>query len=72
MRLRRVGMGLLGDFTKGFALFTGILWVLAIAGSLATGQIAIAALLLVVLIIPVSIIAWEYLKNQKKNNMPTE
>jgi len=65
-------MGLLGDFTKGFVLFTGLLWVLAIFGSIATGQTTIALLLLIVLIIPVSIIAWERLKNRKKNNMPNK
>ena len=65
-------MGLLGDFTKGFVLFTGLLWVLAIFGSIATGQTTIALLLLIVLIIPVSIIAWERLRNRKKNNMPNK
>jgi len=65
-------MGLLRDFTKGFALFTGLLWVLAIVGSFAAGQTAIALLLLIVLVIPVSMIAREHLKNRKKNNMPTE
>jgi membrane protein implicated in regulation of membrane protease activity len=64
-------MGLLGDFTKGFVIFTGLLWVLAMIGSFATGQTAIALLLLIVLTIPLSMIAWEYLKNRKKNNMPT-
>jgi uncharacterized membrane protein len=65
-------MGLLGDFTKGFVLFTGLLWVLAIIGSFVTGQTAMALLLLIVLIIPVSMIAWEHMKNRKKNNMPTK
>jgi hypothetical protein len=64
-------MGLLEDFTKGFALFTGLLWVFAIIGSLATGQTVIALLLLIVLMIPVSVIALEHLRNRKKNNMPT-
>jgi hypothetical protein len=65
-------MGLLGDFTKGFVLFTGVLWVLAIIGSFATGQTAIALLLLIVLIIPVAMIAWERLKSQKKSNLATD
>ena len=65
-------MGLLGDFTKGFVIFTGVLWVLAIIGSFASGQAAIALLLFVVLIIPVSMIAWEYLKNRKKNNVASD
>ena len=64
-------MGLLGDFTKGFVIFTGLLWVLAIIGSFATGQTAIALLLLIVLIIPISMIAWEHLKNRKKSSMST-
>jgi predicted lipid-binding transport protein (Tim44 family) len=65
-------MGLLGDFTKGFVLFTGVLWVLAIIGSFATGQTAIALLLLIVLIIPVAMIAWERLKSHKKSNLATD
>jgi predicted lipid-binding transport protein (Tim44 family) len=65
-------MGLLGDFTKGFVLFTGLLWVLAIIGSFATGQTAIALLLLIVLIIPVAMIAWEHLKSRKKSNLTTD
>ena len=65
-------MGLLGDFTKGFVLFTGVLWVLAIIGSFATGQTAIALLLLIVLIIPVAMIAWERLKSRRKSNLATD
>jgi uncharacterized membrane protein YhaH (DUF805 family) len=65
-------MGLLGDFTKGFVLFTGLLWVLAIIGSFVTGQTAIALLLLIVLIIPVAMIAWERLKSRKKSNLTTD
>jgi hypothetical protein len=65
-------MGLLGDFTKGFVLFTGLLWVIAIIGSFATGQTAIALLLLIVLIIPVALIAWERLKSRKKSNLTTD
>ena len=62
-------MGLLEDFTKGFALFTGLLWVFAIIGSIATGQTVIALLLLIVLMIPVSMIALEHLRNRKKTNI---
>ena len=62
-------MGLLEDFTKGFALFTGLLWVFAIIGSFATGQTFIALLLLIVLMIPVSVIALEHLRNRKKTNI---
>jgi hypothetical protein len=59
-------MSLLGDLTKGFAIFTGVVWVLAIIGLIATGYTFIALLLLLVLMIPISMIAHEYLKNQKK------
>jgi len=65
-------MGLLGDFTKGFVLFTSLLWVLAIIGSFATGQTAIALLLLIVLIIPVAMIAWERLKSRRESNLATD
>lgn len=59
-------MGLLGDFTKGFIIYTVVLWVFAIIGFMAQGQIAIALLLLITLMIPLSIIAHEYYKNRKK------
>jgi hypothetical protein len=59
-------MSLLGEFTKGFAIFTGVLWVLAIIGLIVTKHTVIALLLLLVLMIPLSMIAHEYLKNQKK------
>jgi hypothetical protein len=59
-------MSLLGDLTKGFAILTGVVWVLAIIGLIATGYTFIALLLLLVLMIPISMIAHEYLKNQKK------
>jgi hypothetical protein len=59
-------MSLLGEFTKGFAIFTGVLWVLAIIGLIGTEHTVIALLLLLVLMIPLSMIAHEYLKNQKK------
>ena len=59
-------MSLLGEFTKGFAIFTGVLWVVAIIGLIVTGYTVVALLLLLVLMIPLSMIAHEYLKNQKK------
>jgi len=59
-------MGLLGDFTKGFVIFTGVLWVLAIIGSILNGQIVFTLLLLIVLMIPLSMITLEYLRNRKK------
>jgi len=60
-------MSLLGEFTKGFAIFTGVLWVVAIIGLIVTGDTVVALLLLLVLMIPLSMIAHEYLKNQKKD-----
>ena len=59
-------MSLIGEFTKGFTIFTGVLWVVAIVGLIVTGYTVVAQLLLLVLMIPLSIIAHEYLKNQKK------
>ena len=59
-------MSRLGEFTKGFAIFTGVLWVIVIIGLIVTGYTVVALLLLLVLMIPLSMIAHEYLKNQKK------
>ena len=59
-------MSLLGEFTKGFAIFAGALWVVDIIGLIVTGYTVVALLLLLVLMIPLSMIAHEYLKNQKK------
>jgi len=59
-------MGLLGDFTKGFAIYTCVLWVFAIIGFLAIGQIAVALLLFLVLMVPISMVVVEYLRNRKK------
>jgi len=59
-------MGLLGDFTKGVVIFTGVLWVLAIIGFIVNGQIVFALLLLFVLMIPLYMVASEYLRNRKK------
>jgi hypothetical protein len=64
-------MGLLGDFTKGFAILTGVLWVFAIIGSILNGQIVFTLLLLIVLMIPLSMIALEYLRNRKKEREQT-
>jgi membrane protein implicated in regulation of membrane protease activity len=59
-------MGLLGDFAKGFVIMTVAFWVIAIIWQIAIGQIALAMLLLIGLIIPLSMITYEYLKNRKK------
>jgi hypothetical protein len=59
-------MGLLGDFAKGFVIMTVAFWVITIIWQIAIGQIALAMLLLIGLIIPLSMITYEYLKNRKK------
>ena len=58
-------MGLLGDFAKGFVIMTIAGWIFALVINIATGQIWMV-LLLLVLLIPLSMIAFEYLKNRKK------
>jgi fumarate reductase subunit D len=62
-------MGLLGDFTKAILIYTCVFWVLAIMGCIATGQMAIALLLLVGIIIPLSIIAHEYWKIKRRSKL---
>ena len=58
--------GLLGDFTKGFVIMIGVLWVFIIIQFIIMRQIAIALLFLLTLMIPLSMISLEYLRNQKK------
>lgn len=58
--------GLLGDFTKGFVIMIGVLWVFIIIQLIIMRQIAIALLFLLTLMIPLSMISLEYLRNQKK------
>jgi hypothetical protein len=59
-------MGLLGDFVKGFVIMAVVFWVFAIIEFICIELIALAFLLLVGLTIPLSLIAFEYLKNLKK------
>lgn len=59
-------MGLLGDFTKGFVIMVGVLWIFIIIEFIAIGQIGIALLLLLTLMIPLSMITFEYWRNRKK------
>ena len=59
-------MGLLGDFAKGFVIMTVVFWVFLIIEFVYIKQIALAILLLIGLIIPLSMIGFEYLKNRKK------
>ena len=58
-------MGLLGDFSKGFIIMSVAIWILAIFVNIAIGQMWMV-LLLLVLLIPISMITFEYLKNKKK------
>jgi hypothetical protein len=59
-------MGILGDFAIGFVMMTVVFWVFLIIEFIIIKQIAIALLFLITLIIPLSVIAFEYLKNRKK------
>ena len=59
-------MGLIGDFAKGFVIMTVVFWVFLIIEFIFMGQIAFAMLFLIGLIIPLSMITYEYLKNRKK------
>ena len=59
-------MGLLGDFAKGFVIMTVVFWFFLIIEFVYMRQIAFAILLLVGLLIPLSMIGFEYLKDRKK------
>ncbi|MDH5664109.1 MAG: hypothetical protein OEY90_06560 [Candidatus Bathyarchaeota archaeon] len=59
-------MGLLGDFAKGFVIMTVVFWIFLIINFVFMKKIAFAILLLVGLIIPLSMIGFEYLRNRKK------
>ena len=59
-------MGLLGDFAKGFVIMTVVFWIFAIIEFVYMKQFALATLFLIGLIIPLSMIAFKYLKNRKK------
>ncbi len=59
-------MSLLGDFAKGFVIMVGVFWVSLIIEFIAMGQIGMALLFLLTLLIPLSMIAYEHLKNRKK------
>jgi hypothetical protein len=60
-------MGFLGDFAKGFVIMTSVFWIFAIIEFVYIKQIVLATLFLIGLIIPLSIIGYEYLKNRKKD-----
>ena len=56
-------MGVLGDITKGILIFAVVVWVFLILQIIVMNQIALALLFLVGLIIPLSLVAFEYRKN---------
>jgi len=60
-------MGLIGDFAKGFVIMTVVFWIFLIIEFIIMKQIAVALLFLITLIIPLSMIAYEYLKNRKSD-----
>jgi len=60
-------MGLLGDFAKGFVIMTVAFWIFLIIEFVFMKKIAFAILLLGGLMIPLSMICYEYLKNRKKD-----
>jgi len=60
-------MGLIGDFAKGFVIMTVVFWIFLIIEFIIIRQIAVALLFLITLIIPLSMIAYDYLKNRKSN-----
>jgi len=59
-------MTLLGDFAKGFVIMTVVFWIFLIIEFVVMGQIGLALLLIIGFIPPISMIAFEYLKNRKK------
>ena len=59
-------MGLLGDFTQAILLTTAACWILGIIWLAVTGQTFLAVMLIIGLIIPLSMIAYTYLKNRKR------
>jgi len=69
-RLRQIGlganMGLLGDFGKGFLMMTVAIWILNIITLVVLGQTWMGLLFLLVLLIPISMIAYKYSKYKKK------
>lgn len=61
-------MTLLGDFVKVFLLLTVVIWMFAIVGAFICGYTALALLLAVGFIVPLAMIAYEYLQNQRKTS----
>jgi len=59
-------MGLIGDFAKGILILTVAYWIFLIIEFTAIGQTILALLLLIGLLIPSSMIIYEYKKFEKK------
>ncbi len=59
-------MGLLGDFTKGFVIMIAVFWGFLIIEFIYMKLYAFAVLFLLTLMIPLSVIALDYLKNRKE------
>ncbi|MCJ7430776.1 hypothetical protein MUO83_06145 [Candidatus Bathyarchaeota archaeon] len=59
-------MGLIGDFAKGILILTVAYWIFLIIEFTAIGQTILALLLLIGLLIPSSMIIYEYKKFKKK------
>ena len=62
-------MGLIGDFAKGILILTVAYWIFLIIEFTAIGQTILALLLLIGLLIPSSMIIYEYKKFKKKGKM---
>jgi hypothetical protein len=61
-------MGLIGDFAKGILILTVACWIFLIIEFTAIGQTILALLLLIGLLIPSSMIIYEYKKFKKSQN----
>lgn len=59
-------MGFIGDFAKGFLIFTLVIWIFSIFMLIYMRQITLALLLFVGLIIPGCMVGYAYLKDRKK------
>jgi hypothetical protein len=60
-------MGFIGDFAKGILILTVACWIFLIIEFTAIGQTILALLLLIGLLIPSSMIIYEYKKFKKKD-----
>jgi len=63
-------MSLLGSLSKGFLIYTCIIWILVIIEFFVMGQPFLAVPMITVLIIPFSMMLYEYFKSKK--NMQSE